>query len=594
MRMKNLLRSLLILLVLAVVICLAACSQKEEPLSEETEGEPVSVIDTEGKFSIFANGEYCVKIVIPANATEAEKSIYNDLRMKLHQITDVDLEAVTDFKAYNDDGVARKEPAILIGNTNYDESKEVYGSLGYAQSKLKIIGNKMVLAFSSQDDADRLYVKLAAALRNSTKEYVGIDQSLEIFEISNEFLSSLPQYTVSTHELIELEHNTYMVYVKKASTAQVDGYTQDLVESGFSPVGEPRQVGNNLFKTLTKDDKYVYIYHRANDTSLRVILGPKRTLAEEDCSSELEEKYESTFTMIEQPDNEAVGQGYIFLLPDGRLIVHDGGCQSKENTDYIYEAMKTVAPDPDNIVIAAWFVSHPHEDHQFGYEEFLSNHNEEDITLEKVVFNYAASKLYTYKRNDGTFERSAEFVERIYVMTSEKFPNAQIVRAHTGQVMSFGSVDIEVLFTVEDLLPTAEFDFVNSTSMVIRIFCEDQSILLLADTTHKSGAIIEAMYGDHLRSTMVQLAHHGMAPSNVTLYEKIQAQVLIWPSIYSYAKENYAIYNAPIAAALSYANDVYLADFEDGYTLTIKLPYTVVNNKDAFLALIDPPQDENS
>lgn len=593
MKIKNLLKLLLITVLLFTVVLCASCGKDGEAEPETTEDDS-SAIDTEGKYSIFANGEYCVKVVIPANATEAEKSMYNDLRNKLRQITDVDFEAVTDFKAYNDDGVARKEPAILIGNTNYDESKEVYDTLGYAQSKLEIIGNKMVLAFSSQEDANRLYIKLVAALRDSTKEYVGVDGTLEIFEISNEFLASLPQYTASTHELVELERSTYMIYAKKATAEQVEGYSQKLVENGFSPVGEVRRVGDNSFKTLANDEKYVYIYHRANDNSLRIVLGPKRMLASADCGAGLEEKYEPSLTMIEQPDGTTVGQGYIFLLPDGRLLVQDGGCNSKDNTDYIYEAMKAVAPDPDNIVVAAWFVSHPHEDHQFGYEEFLSNHSKEDITLERLVFNYGPSSLYTYKRNDGVQEGSAQFVERIYTLTAEKFPKAQIVKAHTGQVMSFGSVDIEILFTVEDLMPTAEFDFVNSTSMVIRIFCEDQSILLLADTTHKSGRIIEDMYGDHLKSTMVQLAHHGMAPSNATLYDKIQAEVLIWPSTYVYATENYKTYQSTIDKALLYAKDVYMADFEDGYLLTLKLPYTAANNKDAFLALISPPQDENS
>jgi beta-lactamase superfamily II metal-dependent hydrolase len=246
--------------------------------------------------------------------------------------------------------------------------------------------------------------------------------------------------------------------------------------------------------------------------------------------------------------------------------------------------MRAVAPDPEKIVIAAWFVSHPHEDHQFGYEEFLSNHSAEDVTLERLVFNYGPSKLYNYKRHDGQQEKCADFVERIYTLTAAKFPETQIVKAHTGQVMSFGSVDVEILFTVEDLMPTDEFDYVNSTSMVIRIFCEEQSILLLADTTHKSGKIIEDTYGDHLRSTMVQLAHHGLAPSYASLYEKIQAKVLIWPSIYSYASENYQLYNDPISKALSYASDVYLADFEDGYTLTLKLPYTAINNKEAVIS----------
>ena len=592
MNIKKIPGILFVIFLMLAMLCFASCSKQEPESEPEQTAEEASAINTEGKFSIFANGEYCVKFVIPASATELENDIYDDIRMKIEQITGVKIEPVTDFKAYNDDGVARKEPAILIGKTNYEESAEVYASLKYSESKFKTIGNKLVFAFSSELDARQLYVAFTSYLRDATGEYVGIDSTVAISKISNEFLASLPQYE-SKHDLVELEHSTYMIYVKNATAQNLDDYSEKLINSGFLAVGEDRKVGKNIYKTLVNEDKYVYMYLRQNDSSLRVIFGPERMLADEDCASKLEEKYDPTFTMIEQPDNNSVGQGYIFLLPDGRLLVQDGGCESAENTDYIYEAMKAVAPDPDNIVIAAWFISHPHEDHQFGYEEFLSNHSAADITLERLVFNYGPSKMYSYKRHDGVQEGSAPFVERIYTMTAQKFPEAQIVKAHTGQVMSFGSVDVEVLFTVEDLMPTDEFDFVNSTSMVIRIFSGDQSILLLADTTHKSGRIIEDMYGEYLKSTMVQLAHHGMAPSNDTLYEKIQAEVLIWPSVYGYAKVNYVTYNSPISVALSYATDVYIADFEDGYTLTVKLPYTAINNKESVIELLTQ-EAENS
>ena len=90
---------------------------------------------------------------------------------------------------------------------------------------------------------------------------------------------------------------------------------------------------------------------------------------------------------------------------------------------------------------------------------------------------------------------------------------------------------VEILYTPEDYLPAELFDYVNSTSLVIRVTVADTSVLLLADTTHASGRIIENTFGDYLRSDMVQLAHHGHGDggTDVEFYKAIDAPYVLFP-----------------------------------------------------------------
>ena len=61
-------------------------------------------------------------------------------------------------------------------------------------------------------------------------------------------------------------------------------------------------------------------------------------------------------------------------------------------------------------------------------------------------------------------------------------------------------------------------------------------MLALADTTHVSGDVLKNTYGSYLKSEAVQLAHHGTYPGYSTLYNAIQAKLLIWPSNLSNAQ----------------------------------------------------------
>lgn len=554
-------------------------NEKPSDTDNSTDGEkPTDTPDVPAdELVIFENGKYNYKVILPDNPSDLEKKVYNNIRDKLKSITGVMPEFTTDFKPYNDDGSDRAKPAILIGETNFEESKQVYSELKNAECALKPVGNKIVLAFRTDVDATNAYIKLYALLRDSTAERVSISANVDYTKASNEYLNELPNYSWGKSQIVNCDDSTYMLYAEDATKDDFLSYYDAALINGFLPY-ESRTVGDNLFETLITEDKYIYMYYRAFDKSIRASIGPIKMLGEVDCGSDRYDVYDASLSLIGQVQTTDCGQGYIFVLPDGRLIIQDGGSKYNAKPDYVYEAIKQVAPDPNDIVIAAWIISHPHSDHQSGFTEFANNHaKDEEITLERIIANYVNRDMYQYVRDDGTKESNGALVDRFREIARYSFPKAQFIKAHTGQVFNFTATSsLEVLYTVEDYLPAEKFNYVNSASLVVRVTVDDTSVLLLADTTHASGKILENMFGSHLRSDMVQLAHHGMAPSNASLYKCVQADVLLWPSTYAHAATRYGQYSSVINVALEYAEDVYVSDVT---VTTLPLPYTIQNNK---------------
>ncbi len=572
----------LTLLILSLVFLFASCTDNNSTDAQtddaaESGGEnEVEVLASD--FSIFKDGAYTVRVILPEAATDIEKDIYDKVRNKLRDVTGIMPERVSDFKAYNDDGESRKEPAILVGDTNYDESQQVYASLGYTESRMTLVGNKLVLAFSSDIGAEGLYASLLGYLRGATKSHVAISSDINVSRTIDEFLSTLPKYPDKDHSMIELDNDTYMFYSSKSKTEGFSAYYDMLVEYGFSSVSSREDCGNR-FETLTLEDKYAYMYYTAYNGSVRVIIGPKRMLASGDYDAQLEQNYTPYIASIPQPNQ---GQGYIFRLPDGRFIIQDGGY---EGDDRVYTALRNLEPE-EKITIAAWFISHPHSDHYPAFIDFIKDHgNDESIVVESVMFNYANSDMYNINGSAGV-DNSGDDVELLYSSISQYAPSVPIIKLHTGQMLDFGCATVEILYTIEDLIP-AKITNINDSSMVMRLNIAEDSIMILADTCYASGPILHNMWGEHLKSDIVQMAHHSMYPSVESIYHDIKAEVILHSAMYSGLKDFIKptqSWAAVMEAAFSYAKDMHVSD---SLGEVITLPYEIHNNKEEMLEYIE-------
>ncbi len=576
---RKILKILSAVLALSMLVSFAvACGDDVaecESLSSESVSENASASGSENiednGISIFTDGKYQCEFIQPANPTQDEKTVISVLKSSLQK------QLKRQVVVRNDDyAVEDGKLLVLIGNTKYEESKNAQQALGERQCSVKFDNNKLVIAFNSVGAGKAAVNSLVEKLAECDIKEVKLMPEYSFKYSAKGDSSLLPEYPADNIKECFVDDNTLMKYIVGENQSVFDDYCNQIKATGFELV-ESKTIANgnytNSYQTFVGEDEYVYAYYTGIKYEARIITGPLESLGGLKEAAVLEEKYEPSVSMIGQIANTNCGQGYIFLLPDGRLLVQDGGDRYSGKPDFIYEAMKQIAPDPNNIVIAAWFVSHPHDDHQYAFEEFIEKHaNDKTVKIEQLVYCYGVADDYDFTRGDGVTESGSRMVNSMLSISS-KLTDTEIIRPHTGQVLSYGSVDVEILFTVEDLYP-ATFGYINTTSMVIRVNIGGQSIMLLADTTHASGDILTNTFGSYLESDMVQLAHHGMYSVNPTVYNCIKAPVVLWPNNVGPAMEK--INDSEIKAALTHATDVYIA----GSTVTtLKLPYTCINNK---------------
>ena len=288
--------------------------------------------------------------------------------------------------------------------------------------------------------------------------------------------------------------------------------------------------------------------------------------------------------MIGPSESTENGLGLVYQLENGKFLIIDGG---HILSDRIYKELRELQPDGGTFVIAGWFISHPHNDHQDSIENFLTLHAHE-VIIENIYFNYATASYYnslSSPDHQNEIDKEGARVTRLRELLAKTLSlRTKIVKPHTGQIYTFGSAKVEIISTVEDFLPT-KLTHVNDSSMVVRVTVAGQSAMILADAAKAMKAIILEMYGSSLKSDMVTMAHHGIWDDTPSLYNKIQGKVLLWPSNTTRAKEFYNKSSSSearqaIVAALNNATDVFLAR---GTDTKLMLPYTPVGNKQNFI-----------
>ena len=404
----------------------------------------------------------------------------------------------------------------------------------------------------------------------------GVNMSSQIDKERNNNLPSIEELPVIDGfavKSIDCGEDTRMLCAEGAGADAYAEYCASVCNVGFKKISSRKEEGN-LFTTFIGDREYIYVYYTEYNSQIRVITGPISSLLGEDYSIAVDEKFDSYFASVPQPGD---GNGYIIRMPDGRFLIADGGYWEG---DRVYNTLREL--ERGKIVIAAWFISHPHGDHYPAFIDFIRDHyNDDDIVVERLVHNYAHHEMYNISGTAGV-ERNGRDVLLLYDSLKKYAPGLPVMKAHTGQVINFGSATVEILYTVEDLLPNSIRN-INNTSLVIRVNLCEHKIMLLADTCYDSAPIMINIWGDSLRSDIMQIAHHGIWPSIKELYESIKGDVAIYPAL----KKNVSLYirdarwAASTKAIFEYAQDVYISCDS---VIKIDLPYSIKNNKEQVLS----------
>ena len=372
-----------------------------------------------------------------------------------------------------------------------------------------------------------------------------------------------------------------MVVATNTNIDQFNEYCKTLTSSGYVEYSKRENIDGNYFRTYTKGSTAVTAYFSGGRKQARIIVGPIKDIPSKDVDS-TKETVKPSITMIGPSESVSGSLTIIYQLANGKFLIIDGGIIL---ADRIYKKLRELQPNATKLTIAGWIISHPHNDHQDGIEYFIEQHYHE-VDIENVYFNYAQADYYNNPTDkDHTTEREGSRVSKLRDLCDKYLTRStKIVKPHTGQIYNFGSASMEIISTVEDLLPT-KMPFVNDTSMVVRVTVAGQSNMLLADASKNMKGIIRSMYDSHVKSDMVALAHHGVWDTTPELYNEIKGKVLFWPNNTEGAKMYYnksstSEAKKALTAALNNATDVFLAK---GADTTLNLPYTPVENKQTFI-----------
>lgn len=245
-----------------------------------------------------------------------------------------------------------------------------------------------------------------------------------------------------------------------------------------------------------------------------------------------------TFYGLEDIDSSESSLGYIIRIADGSFIVIDGGewfgDNSKNNAvaKRIYDILKKQAPDPNNIVISAWIITHAHNDHAGAFYNFQVSYDKDtSIKIKQMVHNFP----------DKTLLKSGDYNYQLSVIDSaQKFVHKpETLKPHTGNVLYYPGMTINVLYTQENYLAVGT-DFTgnyNCSSLVLQLVTDDGTKIFIGADHPVSGTYegtkwcegaIYNWYGSFIESDVVSTFHHGYGGgADTTVYYVIKAKLVL-------------------------------------------------------------------
>lgn len=533
-------------------------------------------------FPIFANSEYALRVVTSDSAPSFERDVATKLRSVIKDKTGKSLVASTDYLK-TDEAYDPTMYEILVGETAHAESESVYNATAYDSYGIKIIGRKMIFYFSTAKQGAELVSTFKSAIKDEKGTMFWTSNTLSTSKVSSININEIPKYPSTKISTSDCADNTKMVRATSTDLNTFNEYCKSLESAGYKEYSKRENVDGNYFRIYTKGDVAVNAYFCTGRKEARIIVGPIKDIPSNDVDP-TPESFTPKLMFVAQSESVAGGLAMIYLLPNGKFLVIDGGGYL---SDKLYQRMRELNPKASKITIAGWFLSHPHNDHQDSLENFIEAHAH-DVDIEAIYFNYTTAAYFDLPNPDSDHIGSGEghSVTRLRELIEKKLSRStKIVKPHTGQIYTFGkSANVEIIWTVEDYMPT-DLNDVNTASMVIRVTVAGTSTMILGDATQNSKAIILQMYNSHLKSDIVTLSHHGVWVFKPELYKRINAQVLLWPNNTKQAKEFWNKSSSSegrrtIKAAVDCAKDVYLAKGTDN---TFTLPYKIVNNKSEFV-----------
>ena len=563
---------LLFVVVLCLMVLLAACNQNEHENGQQAAlPDSEIVLASEGKVGFALIGK---------SGTDYMDKMQEQMKQLLG----------TDITVYSSAASAPEELVkVVIGNPNRLGTKTLSAQVPYFGYLLGVEdGTVYILAYDDYvlEEAAEVFCTMAAQ--------VYVDGLLVVKEDYRVIADTSEEYGINKVTYLEggrnpgvydLDDEHHMVLVSDVQEQEFKSYCDQLASEGYSLYME-NEMNGNLFYTYTNASGIMlHIYWLEYYEEARIIVAHDANLPVLNNAAEI--VCTPLLHQLEALNSQKTdgGMGYIVRLEDGRFLIFDGGDDNSDCRTDIYNFLKENAPDPENIVIAAWYISHAHGDHYGAFVGFARSYSKDTtIKLESVLFNACDTAEQMVNASSGSPDIDAAL--------SRYYPDVPVIKPMTGQKLTFSGTTVEIAYTMSDFLPnviTMESDWetngtyngdYNVQSMVCIVDIDSTAdkndrLFMMSDTTVVACNEMSKRYGSYLQCDMVQVSHHGLGQpagknyprrnnSTEEIYALVDPDIALWPTSVAKMEERSAL---PVNKFLLSIVDSSVCAGNGGYTV---------------------------
>lgn len=439
---------------------------------------------------------------------------------------------------------------ILIGNVRHDIVKSYAETLSSDSFLLTADETGNVVALGSND----VYTTLAL---ESLRVYLHNDHTVEWQLNVPEYIGGVRAqnvYNAGDGKDMGADLDACrMQLITRTNREQFDAYLVTLKQAGYTEIARNEEFENVYVQYYhTTEQRLVYTYYIDALGDVRVIedgASVPETAFEYSCPDGDITVYQYAMMYNRKgyvgdpgdPGDSYASNGmfYIIRLADNRLILIDGGDPRQTTdaaTDELYRFMQEITntKDHERINIACWFLTYQHPDNYSFIQQFMNRYTMDQINIERVMYNIPNGWC-------------AHLGDQIL----SHYPDAKFIKPHTGQRITLGNIDLEVMFTHEDYVDrvsgTSMITESNNESTVLRLHMNGRTMIVAGDwggagrndwgpTEYISGITrMLAMHttengGNSLHSDILQVSHHGMNPFMPQFNKAVAAEYVFIPT----------------------------------------------------------------
>ena len=440
----------LITLLMSMNLIFTSCSRAEEETTEtEAETSEESVQEEAKLEKIYLVKPVKASAQVTKLAEGASELIAKQTGIATEIVSDADLSYQAKENHYY----------VIFGNTTYEQSKAL-SATAETQKIYYAAKEDSVAIYATTDQlmsigAEKLFADCVkdgnfavgdeyASLCVDASSYVKENWTLNCPAFTRGMLDN-QKYNLG-YGMERNKDYSYMHIARNATAQHYNDYLAQLESFGYKKEFENEIDGNLYASFIGPLGSNIYVYFTKIKYEVRII--------EDNVSAPLSEfnykldASKDTRLYMFRLDYKSEDCFLIHLADNSWIIIDGGMTGSTAGSAYVRDLYKFMADRSslaagEKIQIAAWYLTHAHEDHFFGVYGLVFEYGDK-IQIHRVIDNTAKEGYFVLNYR----KQYVELLERIKKLN----PDVMYLKIHSGMVVELADTTIETLFTHEDIV----------------------------------------------------------------------------------------------------------------------------------------------